>query len=498
MIDRDEIEATSKLLGVHTSDVQRDYLYGWLLAGCTAIPRWRVTDSSSRAATRSAKATSSVPGSPATSTSPPLAGLHPDQLLDALNSVCRMIQARTSVEFDLDRNAQTGQRSIDSGRTVHKFTLYFNNFYGKASKMTIALRMDVTEYGRLYLPIQQRKLIHPYSDQADCHATLEVVSLEEALADKLKCLLQRQISNDLFDLVHPIFLNNDIAVDKKTIVTTFLRKTIFEPSPQAALGLLLAVPFEIMRAYWNKIVCVSESRIDFTAAVDRFKGELQSLFSSFRYGDASQLAFFPAELRTPIMQAGHSQTLLRMTYDGVQRLAEPYALTFKWRKDRTGQEYLYVWDQTGGRSSGPAIKSLLNWKITALENTDIKFEPRFEIELAKAGEYSESTTFSSSAAPAFCARPGRAHARKPATGYAAPTASANLTGSAHPQRCARIRTATETHAQGGEATASRCQRRLSRQAPSRRTARRWSRLVGHANLVFLPHRPTPRGRPHVL
>jgi hypothetical protein len=33
VIDRDEIDATSKLLGVHTSDVQRDYLYGWLLSG---------------------------------------------------------------------------------------------------------------------------------------------------------------------------------------------------------------------------------------------------------------------------------------------------------------------------------------------------------------------------------------------------------------------------------------------------------------------------------
>jgi hypothetical protein len=101
-------------------------------------------------------------------------------LLDALNNVCRMIQACTGVEFDLDRNAQTGQRSIDSGKTVHKFTLYFKDFYGKTSKMTIALRMDVTEFGRLYLPIQQRKLIHPYSDQADCAVTLEVVSLEEA------------------------------------------------------------------------------------------------------------------------------------------------------------------------------------------------------------------------------------------------------------------------------------------------------------------------------
>jgi hypothetical protein len=94
------------------------------------------------------------------------------------------------------------------------------------------------------------------------------------------------------------------------------------------------------------------------------------------------------------MHSGRSQTLLRMTYDGVERLVEPYSLEFKWRKGGTGQEYLYVWDQTGGRS-GPGTKSLFNWKITSLENTDIKFEPRIEIELAKAGEYGERTTFSS-------------------------------------------------------------------------------------------------------
>ena len=73
---------------------------------------------------------------------------------------------------------------------------------------------------------------------------------------------------------------------------------------------------------------------------------------------------------------------------------EPYALSFKWRQDGAGQEYLYVWDQTGGRS-GPGRKSLLNWKITSLADTEVKFEPRFEIELAKAGEYGERTTFSS-------------------------------------------------------------------------------------------------------
>ena len=220
-------------------------------------------------------------------------------------------------------------------------------------------------------------------------------------------------------------------------MTTFLRKTIFGPSPQAALGLLLAVPFEVMRGYCSKIVCVTESRMDFTTAVDLFKGELRSLFSLFRYGDASQLAFFPAELRTPIMHAGRSQTRLRMTYDGVQRLVEPYSLAFKWRKGGTGQEYLYVWDQTDGRSSGPGIKSLFNWKITSAESTDIKFEPRFEIEPAKAGEYGERTMFSSSRRSGVLPST-RPRAQTPYfTRYAAPTASVNSTRPAHPRRCAK-------------------------------------------------------------
>lgn len=42
---------------------------------------------------------------------------------------------------------------------------------------------------------------------------IRVIKLEEALADKLKCLLQRLSSFDLYDLVHAIFITKDIEVD---------------------------------------------------------------------------------------------------------------------------------------------------------------------------------------------------------------------------------------------------------------------------------------------
>jgi predicted nucleotidyltransferase component of viral defense system len=395
MIDRDEIEAMSRTLGVHTSQVQRDYLSGWLLAGLYGDhPQMhdRLILKGGNAFRKAYFINGRFSGD--LDFAAPT-GLVPDRLLTALNDTCRMIQARTGVVFDLDRNAQTDQRSIDKHRVIHKFSLYFKDFQGNASTMTLKLRLDVTEFGRIYRPIQQRRLIHPYSDRADCAGTLEVVSLEEALADKLKCLLQRSKSSDLFDLVYSVFVNEDIAVDKSAIVSTFLRKTIFESNPLAALRLLLAVPFELMHTYWDKIVCSHESRMDFGPAVDRLKRELQVLFGSLPRGSSSTLAFFPPELRTPIMEAGRSQTLLRISYQGYERLVEPYSLAFKWLKNGSGQEYFYVWDRTGG-SSEPGIKSLVNQKIESLEPTDIRFEPRYEVELAKAGEYGDSTTFASS------------------------------------------------------------------------------------------------------
>jgi hypothetical protein len=65
---------------------------------------------------------------------------------------------------------------------------------------------------------------------------------------------------------------------------------------------------------------------------------------------------------------------------------EPYSLAYKQRKDGHREEYFYVWDRTGGHSSGPGLKTLLNHKIQDLEVTKNQFEPRYPIELAKAGE----------------------------------------------------------------------------------------------------------------
>ena len=86
------------------------------------------------------------------------------------------------------------------------------------------------------------------------------------------------------------------------------------------------------------------------------------------------------------MEAGSGLKLLRVTYNGHQRTVEPYSLAFKRRRDGYGQEYLYVWDRTGGQGTGPGIKTFLHERIQSLDVLRESFEPRYPVELSKAGE----------------------------------------------------------------------------------------------------------------
>ena len=253
---------------------------------------------------------------------------------------------------------------------------------------------DITEFDKIYLPVVNKSLLHPYSDSQKCIASLMGVQLEEILATKLKCLLQRRHSHDLYDFVHANFFKHGHEINTNTIVTVFLRKTIFEPSPGVVKGLLLGLPFEILRGLWNKyLICPLRGVIDFDKAVETFRNTIELLFGHFPV-DYRARRFYPAEYRNLILDSGCAQTLMKVVYDSVERLVEPYELAYKRRKDGVGQEYFYVYDRTGGRSSDPGIKTFLNERIQSIAKTDEKFEPRFPIELSKMGEKGDKSYFS--------------------------------------------------------------------------------------------------------
>jgi predicted nucleotidyltransferase component of viral defense system len=392
MITRDELLTQAEAFDLNEADIQRDYVFGWVISGI-----FRESDLAADAVLKGGNALRKG-YFPATRFSDDLDfstphSVNPDRVLTELNRVCVFAGEATGVRFDVERNRLAGEHQIDPQRHVYKYKLYFRDMIGDADHITISVRVDVTEFDRLYLPPQERQLIHPYSDADACTTTIRCVKLEEALADKMKCLLQRRYAYDLFDLVYGAFISRDIEVDRSELMRVFLRKTTFGASPAAARGLLLDLPVDLFRGYWHKVVTPITSRFSFDEAITTLRTGITDLFAPFGSGLGAAMAFYPSQLRNLVLQAGADRKLMQLTYDGVTRIVEPYSLVFKRTQNGEANEYLYVYDRTGGRRSGPGIKTLFHYKIQSLTLLKETFLPRFEVELAKAGDISQSGYF---------------------------------------------------------------------------------------------------------
>jgi predicted nucleotidyltransferase component of viral defense system len=386
MIGQEEIESMAESMGVHHANVERDYVFGWLLkcfyenSYLAPLLVFKGGNCMRKAYYPDTRFSNDLDFSLGTE-------VDVERMQSEINKACSVAHTLCGVEFIIDRNTLKPDRAIDKERQSFKGSVYFRDFYGNADNVTISVRLDMTEFDRLFLPIVQRPLLHAYSDSEQCQATLRCMALEELLANKLKCLIQRRHSFDLYDLVYSTFFDKTIEVNRATVLSVFLRKTIFGSRPAAARDILLGLPMPFFRGAWDRYVAPLTARITFDQAEEAFRSIINAIFavvSPARTGAATN-EFFPADLRNMIMEAAAGRLLLQLSYDGWERVVEPYALTYKRRQDGQAAEYFYVWDRSGG-SSGPGIKSWFHHKIQNMRLTDKTFDPQYPIELGKSGE----------------------------------------------------------------------------------------------------------------
>ena len=421
MITKQEIEEKADEFAIHVSNVERDYVFGWLLkliyenAYLSDLLILKGGNGLRKAFFPETRFSKDLDFSTQ-------AELNLPQVRTEINNVCRQGREICGVKFETDRNTLEEDRKIDDKKKVYKGKVYFKDFYGNEDNITISIRLDITEFDRLYLDPVTRDLIHPYSDSANCVATVRCIALEELMANKLKCLIQRRHSHDLYDFIYAMFFEPPREVRRDLVVSTFLKKTIFERSPGAAKEILLGIPLAFFRGVWTKyIVCPVRSRLDFDAVERGFLETIEQLFAPFGVGQMTA-AFVPAPFRNPILEAGAERKLLRITYDDIVREVEPYSLAYKRRQDGKAYEYFYAYDRTGG-DSGPGIKAFLPFRIQDVKKTETDFEPQFEVELSKAGEPANRGYFGGSRFGSRGRRPSRVVRSTSARGFGAYGAS---------------------------------------------------------------------------
>jgi predicted nucleotidyltransferase component of viral defense system len=184
MIERDEIEHQASELDVHPVNVERDYVFGWLLKAMSendylgAALIFKGGNAMRKAYYPNIRFSSdldfAVEGP-----------VDAERMVAEINTACRAAQADCGVAFVTDRTSLVASHALDKERTSYKGNVYFYDFYGKPSKLTISIRVDVSDYERVHLPLVTRPINHPYSDAAQCVASVRCLAVEELLANKL-------------------------------------------------------------------------------------------------------------------------------------------------------------------------------------------------------------------------------------------------------------------------------------------------------------------------
>ena len=392
MIQKEEIEAKSREFEIHSSNVQRDYVFGWILFGLFEKSDLKETIFLKGGNALRKGYFENTRFSPDIDLGIP-GDIDQDSLLNEVNKICDFIQERSEVVFAKDENRIKEKFPASEtpipGLRVYEVRVYFKDFYGNSDHIKIKISMDITRFDKTLLPIQEMKLIHPYSDAHKINCTVRCMKLEEIIATKLKCLMQRQHAPDLFDYVYSVKLLGG-NLDREEVVRTFIEKTIFTRNPHVVKDILQKTSFKYFKNSWKKaIVCAKKIIFGVEEAITFFLADLDSLFKVFPDNGFHQFAFFDAKLRVPIMEAGRKQTLLKIRYKGADRIIEPYSLKYLQRKDGVQREYFYVYNRSGGNSP-PGVRSLVAENIESIENTEEKFDPQFQIELSKAGETPEN------------------------------------------------------------------------------------------------------------
>ena len=186
MITDKEIEAKAEELSIPPNHVEKDYVHSWVLwaigqqpnlknllvlKGGNALRKGYFSD------TRFSKDLDF------SSTD----RIDRDFLYSELNEICKLVEGKTGVKF-LDETLIKDKDLPFQNIEALEARLYFKGFYNE-EKLTLKTQLDVTQFEQILLPIQERRIIHTYSDAENCNGTILCQKAEEILASKLTTLL---------------------------------------------------------------------------------------------------------------------------------------------------------------------------------------------------------------------------------------------------------------------------------------------------------------------
>ena len=326
--------------------------------------------------------------------------LNNDFLINAFREVSEWVYENTgneipqdSIRFDIYTNPR-GKISVQ-GRISYRGPM-------QARGDLPRIKLDITDDEILVLDPVSREIHHPYSDKPDNGMHIPCYSFEEVYAEKIRALAERQRPRDLYDVVH-LHRRDSLRTNRELIISTLENKCEFKGIAVPTMELLENRPERAeLEADWEHMLA---HQLPELPPFEQFWLELPEVFE-WLYNTVEKVAApaipvgvhkidetwhapsmaqaWNAEVPLEIIRfAAANRLCVNLTYQGTQRLIEPYSL----RRTKAGNLLLYAVKHNTGEDRSYRVD-----RIQGAEVTKMPFPPRYEVELTATGPISAPPT----------------------------------------------------------------------------------------------------------
>jgi predicted nucleotidyltransferase component of viral defense system len=405
LIDRAEIMEFAREFGLAPNVVEKDYVLGWLLAG--------ISNHTDLATTWVFK------GGTCLKKCYFETYRFSEDLDFTLPDASTLDEARLGQIFNDIADWVYDQAGIECPPDSFRFEVYENNRGGMSAEGRIGYRgpmqrrgdsprikLDLTSDEVLVLEPATREVHHPYSDRPDGGIQVQCYSYEEVFAEKVRALAERERPRDLYDIVH-LFRHTSERPDRTSVLRTLEEKCAFKGIGVPTMAALEGRPERAeLETEWANMLA---HQLPALPPFAQFWGELPAVFD-WLHGAIEQAtpqsipamggAMDETWRPPPMVQAWHANVPLEiirfaaanhlcvnLTYQGSQRLIEPYSL----RRTQEGNLLLHAVKHQSGEPRSYHVD-----RIQGAEATQEPFVPRYAIEFSVSGPLSAPSTVRSS------------------------------------------------------------------------------------------------------
>lgn len=130
------------------------------------------------------------------------------QLESEMNNLCQWVYDESRIKLEL-------KREQDSAAQYKGYIDYVGPLGGQRN-----IKLDISKDELIFNPPISKPVLDEYSDAEEEHL-IQCYSLEEVLAEKLRCTMQRMVPRDIYDIW---YLTEQGGIDIKDVVFGFIEK----------------------------------------------------------------------------------------------------------------------------------------------------------------------------------------------------------------------------------------------------------------------------------